>query len=126
MVMNRQYFFSMAADGVVCLHFAFVLFVVLGGFLLLWSRRVAWFHLPAAIWGVLIEIFGWICPLTPLENFLRHQAGEAGYASGFIEHYILPLLYPVELTRLMQYVLGAMLFIFNVLIYAFIFYGRKK
>ena len=82
----------MAADLVALIHFAFVLFVVLGGVLALrWSRMI-WIHLPCAIWGALIEFTGLICPLTPVENQLRQRAGSAGYEGGFVEHYLLPVL----------------------------------
>src|SRR5512144_911769 len=94
------------ADLVVVIHFAFVLFVVLGAFLVLRWPRLAWVHLPAAVWGVLIEYAGWICPLTPLEHWLRRAAGESGYEGGFVEHYIIPVLYPLGLTRMTQWVLG--------------------
>jgi len=106
------------ADVVLIAHFAFVLFVVLGGLLVLRWPRLAWLHLPAAIWGVLIEYSGWICPLTPLENSLRTRGGEAGYSGGFIEHYIQPVLYPSGLTRSTQIVLGSLLLILNLTAYA--------
>jgi len=105
------------ADVVLIAHFAFVLFVVLGGLLVLRWPRLAWLHLPAAIWGVLIEYSGWICPLTPLENSLRTRGGEAGYSGGFIEHYIQPVLYPSGLTRSTQIVLGSLLLILNLTAY---------
>ena len=106
------------ADLVLVLHLAFVLFVVLGGLLVLRSPRVAWLHLPATIWGVLIEYTGWICPLTPLENSFRMRGGEAGYNGGFIEHYIQPALYPPGLTRTTQIVLGSLVLIVNLAAYA--------
>lgn len=91
---------------VVGLHFLFVAFVVAGGFLA-WRRpRLAWVHVPAAIWGALIEFLGWICPLTPLENHFRRLAGDAGYAGGFIEHYLIPVIYPAGLTPAIQVALG--------------------
>jgi Protein of Unknown function (DUF2784) len=107
-----------AADLVVVLHFAFVLFVVLGGLLVLRWPRVMYLHVPAAIWGAVIELTGWICPLTPLENALRASAGQAGYQGGFIEHYILPALYPTALTRNIQLLLGALVLLLNLAIYA--------
>jgi hypothetical protein len=106
------------ADLVLVVHLAFVLFVVLGGLLVLRWPRTAWLHVPAAIWGVLIEYTGWICPLTPLENSLRMRGGEAGYSGGFIEHYIQPLLYPAGLTRSTQVVLGSLALILNLTAYA--------
>ncbi len=115
----------MLADLVVVLHFLFVLFVVLGGLLVLRWPRVAWLHLPAAIWGAAIELTGGICPLTPLENSLRRQAGGTGYSGGFIEHYILPVLYPSDLTRSIQIVLGLLVLALNLAIYAQVFVKRR-
>ena len=97
----------LAADAVVLLHGAFVLFVVLGGLLVWRWPRLAWLHLPAVAWGALLEFAGWSCPLTPLENALRQAVGQAGYAGGFIDHYLRVLLYPAGLTRAGQWVLGA-------------------
>ena len=105
------------ADLILALHLVFVLFVVLGGLLVLRWPRIAWLHIPAAIWGVLIEFTGWICPLTPLENSLRTRGGEAGYSGGFIEHYIQPLLYPAGLTRSTQVVLGSLVLALNLTAY---------
>jgi len=108
------------ADLILPLHLAFVLFVVLGGLPVLKWPRVAWLHIPAAIWGVLIEYTGWICPLTPLENSLRARGGEAGYSGGFIEHYIQPLLYPAGLTRSTQVVLGSLVLALNLTAYGIV------
>lgn len=113
------------ADLVLSLHFLFVLFVVLGGLLALRWRWVVWVHLPAAVWGTLIELGGWICPLTPLEKSLRERAGEGGYEGGFIEHYLLPILYPGGLTREIQLGLGAAVVGVNLLIYAYVFRARR-
>ncbi len=112
--------FRLLADLVVGLHFVFVLFVVLGGLLALRWRWVMWLHIPAAVWGVLIELGGWICPLTPLEKTLREQAGGAGYEGGFIEHYIVPVLYPGALTRELQFVLAGAVIAVNLLVYAYV------
>jgi hypothetical protein len=106
------------ADLVVAAHFAFVIFVLLGGLLALRWRRAALIHIPCAIWGFLIEARGWICPLTPLENRFRRLAGEAGYAGGFVEHYIMPILYPAGLTRTIQWVMASTVVLVNVVIYA--------
>jgi hypothetical protein len=108
------------ADLVLVVHLTFVLFVVLGGLLVLRWRRAAWLHIPAAIWGVLIEYTGWICPLTPLENSFRARGGEAGYSGGFIEHYIQPLLYPAGLTRSTQVVLGSLVLVLNLTAYGIV------
>ena len=115
---------ALLADFVVVLHFIFVLFVVLGGLLVLRWPRVAYFHIPAAVWGAAIEFAGWVCPLTPLEKSLRTQAGSAGYSGGFIEHYILPILYPSALTRDIQLILGFLVVAVNLAIYGYVF--RRK
>jgi hypothetical protein len=112
---------ALLADLIVAVHFAFVLFVVLGGLLVLRWPRVAYLHIPAAVWGAVIEFGGWICPLTPLENWLRRQTGSAGYSGSFIEHYILPILYPSALTRDIQLILGFLVIAFNLTIYAYVF-----
>jgi len=108
---------ALAADAVVIIHFAFVVFAVLGGLTLLWRGWMAWVHLPCAIWGALIEFSGWICPLTPLEIRFRELAGQAGYDGGFIEHYLLPILYPAGLTRGVQFVLGGLVVAINLVLY---------
>jgi hypothetical protein len=110
----------MLADLVVILHFAFVLFVIFGGLLVLRWPRLAYVHLPVALYGALIELVGWICPLTPLEKRLRESAGLQGYHGGFVEHYILPVLYPAGLTRGVQWVLGMLVLGINLVIYAFV------
>src|SRR5207253_3989710 len=91
--------YRLLADCVVLLHVAFVVFVVLGGFLTWRWRGVVWAHVPCALWGIAIEYGGWVCPLTPLENALRARAGLEGYAGGFVEHYVIPVLYPAGLSR---------------------------
>lgn len=106
---------------VIVVHLAFVLFVVLGGFFVLRWKRFAWIHVPAVLWAALIEFAGWICPLTPLENWLREKGGAIGYQSGFIEYYIYPLLYPTMLTRYLQVCLGLFVLVVNLGIYAWIF-----
>ena len=109
--------FRVLADLVVVVHFAFVLLVVLGGLLVLRWPRVAWVQLPAAVWGMVIEWAGWICPLTPLENSLRARGGAAGYGGGFVEHYLLYVLYPAGLTRNGQVVLGLAVLAVNAVAY---------
>ena len=105
------------ADAVVAVHFLFVLFVLFGGLLVLRWRWVRWLHLPAAAWGALIEFAGWTCPLTPLEKWLRREGNLGGYEGGFVEHYILPVLYPQALTRTIQLVLGGIVVLLNLYIY---------
>jgi hypothetical protein len=108
---------SVLADLVVVIHLAFIAFATFGGFLVRRSRWVVWLHLPALAWAAYIGLTGNLCPLTPLENTLREMAGEAGYSGGFIEYYILPLLYPVGLTRDTQWILAALLGAVNVVAY---------
>ena len=109
--------YRLLANAVVAVHALFILFVVLGGFLAWRWRWVAAIHVPCAVWGILIEFRGWICPLTPLENALRAKAGQAGYGGGFIEHYVLPAIYPAGLTPRTQVVLGTFVLVINVLAY---------
>jgi Protein of Unknown function (DUF2784) len=106
------------ADFLVGAHLAFILFVVFGGLLALRHPRVALLHVPALVWGTLVEAEGWICPLTPLENTVREQAGLAGYRGGFIEHYVIPVVYPAGLTHAIQIGLAASLFAWNAALYA--------
>jgi len=117
--------FRLAADLVVLTHAGFVLFVVFGAALLLRWPWVAWLHLPAAIWGALIEFQGWICPLTPLENRLRLLGGERAYTGGFVEHYVIPVLYPAGLTRSTQLLLGTVVVVLNGVAYAAIWRRRR-
>lgn len=109
--------YRLLADAVALVHAAFVVFVVVGGFVTWRWGAVAWVHVPAALWGAAIEYGGWICPLTPLENALRARAGLAGYAGGFVEHYVLPLLYPAGLTRGSQVLLGTLVVVVNIIAY---------
>jgi hypothetical protein len=109
--------YRLLADLVVAIHGLFIVFVVLGGFLAWQWRPVAWLHVPAAVWGVLIEFRGWVCPLTPLENHFRARAGLEGYSGGFIEHYLTPLIYPSGLTPARQALLGACALAVNLVAY---------
>lgn len=118
--------YALAADLLVVLHLFFILFVAVGGLLVLRWTRLAWVHLPAALWGGLIELGGWICPLTPLENSLRRSAGETGYTGGFIEHYVLPLVYPPGLTREIQIGLGIAVLAVNALAYGVLIVRRRQ
>ncbi|MBW1916744.1 MAG: DUF2784 domain-containing protein [Deltaproteobacteria bacterium] len=108
------------AEVIVIIHLAFVVFVLLGGFLVLKSKRAAWLHLPAVLWAAAVEFTGWVCPLTPLENWLRQQAGGAAYHSGFVAHYLLPCLYPTFLTRHLQILLGCLVLALNLVIYGWV------
>lgn len=108
---------QLLADLVLVIHLAFVVFVLCGGLLVLRWRWIAWLHLPAALWGAIVEFTGWICPLTPLENWLRGQDGEILYSSDFIAQYLLPVLYPGDLTRGIQLLFGIVVFVLNSAIY---------
>ena len=114
------------ATLVVLAHFAFILFVMFGGLLALRWRWVPWAHVPCFLWGAGIEVMGGICPLTPLENRLREAAGDAPYMGTFIEHYILPVMYPAGLTRTVQLVLAAGLVVLNVAVYAWVICRRRR
>lgn len=118
--------FSILADMVVIAHFLFVLFVIFGGFLAIYKQGWAWLHIPAATWGALVEFTGWICPLTPLENWLRVRGGETAYTSDFIEHYIIYFLYPSFLTRNLQVFLGFIVVVINICIYGWMIRRKKK
>jgi hypothetical protein len=109
--------FRILADATVVLHLAFVAFVVGGSVLVSRWPRIAWLHLPAAAWGAWVELAGWVCPLTPLENWLRHRGGGAEYTSSFIEHHLLPLLYPSSLSRELQWTLGGLVLLVNAAVY---------
>ena len=109
--------YGLMADLVLVAHLAFVVFVGLGGLLVWRWRRLAWVHVPVALWGAAIAVVGFTCPLTPLENRLQRLGGRAGYQGGFIEHYVTALVYPAGLTREAQIVLGAAVLALNLAIY---------
>ena len=112
--------YALLADLALILHAAFILFVVFGGVLVFWRRGLAWLHIPAALWGILIEFQGWVCPLTYLENDLRVAADNSGYAGGFIDHYLVPLVYPSGLTSDMQFLLGLAVLFINAIVYTLV------
>jgi hypothetical protein len=114
------------SDFIVLIHFGFVFFSVIGGFLVFKWKRIIWIHLPAVFWVIWIEVTGWICPLTPLENWFRLKSGTTGYQTGFIEHYILSLLYPDKLTRSFQIVLGISVLVVNMGIYGWMLRVQRK
>ncbi|TNG02085.1 MAG: DUF2784 domain-containing protein [Gammaproteobacteria bacterium] len=118
--------YRIAADLIVLFHFLFICFVVLGGLFTLRWRWVALIHLPAALWGALIVMLGGICPLTPFENSLRLAAGEQGYSGGFIEHYLVPIIYPAGLTRETQIAIGVLVVGINLSVYYFVFLHRSR
>jgi hypothetical protein len=114
------------ADLVFLVHVVFIVFVLFGGLLALRWRLVPMIHLPAAIWGAAVEFFGWICPLTPLEDALRRAGGGTGHSMGFIERYLVPLVYPGELDRGVQIVLGAIVLAFNLVVYIVVFRRARR
>ena len=117
--------FRLAADGVLILHLAFIVFALLGGVLAARWRWMPFVHLPAASWGVLVELTGGICPLTHLENRFRVAAGQSGYAESFIEHYVLAIIYPAGITQGVQFVLAGVVVAFNIAIYGWLFSRRR-
>jgi hypothetical protein len=114
-------FYRIITDLVILLHLLFILFVIGGGLLALRREYIVLLHLPAVLWGIYIEFSGNVCPLTPLENHLRQLAGRQGYATGFIEHYLLPIIYPAGLTGEIQIILGLVVLIINLIVYIFLF-----
>lgn len=121
--------YRILADIIVIIHFGFILFVILGGFLSFKWRGLMLLHLPAAIWGALVELQGWYCPLTPLEEKLRLAAGSVASRSSFIEHHLTPLIYPNWLTRELQIAFGVGVVVINLAVYGclgFVFLRRRK
>lgn len=118
--------YSWLADLILCLHIGFVLFVIFGGLLVLRWRWIMWLHLPSAVWGTTVELVGWTCPLTPLENWLREGAGETGYSSDFLVSYLLPILYPVGLTHDIQIILGTSVLAINISVYIWLWRRSRK
>jgi hypothetical protein len=116
--------YSLAADMVVMVHFAFILFVIGGGLLVLKWPKAAIVHIPCAAWGAVVVLGGWVCPLTPLEQHLRALAGGTGYTGGFIDNYIMPLIYPPGLTRTVQVILGVIVLTANLGLYRWVFKRR--
>ncbi len=119
--MNR-----LIADALVVAHFLFIAFVVAGGVLVIYRPRAAWLHLPAAVWGAIVEFAGWVCPLTPLENHFRSLAGGDTYSGDFVAQYLLSLIYPENLTREIQFVLCAAVVVINVIFYAIAIQRRRR
>ena len=118
--------YRLLADLVLILHAGFVAFVMLGALLVLRWPRVAWVHVPVALWGAGIEFVGGICPLTPLENHWRRLAGELGYPGGFVEYYVMSALYPAGLTQRVQLVLGMLVLVVNGAVYAWVLWRRRS
>ena len=111
---------------VVLIHFLFIVFVIFGGVLVFYQPRIIFCHLPALAWGVLVQIMHWPCPLTPLEMYLRQQSGQGAYEEGFLQHYLLAVIYPEGLTVQVQLCLGGLLVLFNLLVYGLLFIYYRK
>ena len=119
--------YNLLADLVLITHLLFIVFAVMGGILILRWRKLAWVHLPAVAWAVIVELCGWICPLTPLEIWLRSQGGGTVYSTDFVAHYLLPVIYPDYLTRTIQILLGLAVLLINLMIYGYLVQqGRRK
>jgi hypothetical protein len=117
--------YPLLADLVLIVHLAFVVFVLCGGLFVLRWQWIAWLHLPAATWGAVVEFTGWICPLTPLENWLRVQGGQVGDEQDFTVRYLMPILYPEDLTRGLQLLLGTGVVVLNAVIYWWLWRGTQ-
>ena len=118
--------YRVLADALVVAHFIFIVYAVAGGLLVIKWGWTAGLHIPVFLWGVLIETFGWICPLTPLENELRTAAGLAGYSGSFIDHYLIPIVYPENLTRPIQWLFAGLLLLVNVIIYSIVIHKYRR
>jgi len=109
--------YSILADLVILTHLAFIVFVLFGGLLAIRWRWIPWVHLPATAWGAAIEFLGWFCPLTPIENMLRRASGSTGYSGDFVEQYLIPIIYPMQFTRELQFFLGCLVVVLNLAVY---------
>ena len=119
------FWYGLLADAIVILHLGFVMLVLLGGCLALRWRRAPWIHLPAATWAAFVELAGWTCPLTPLENRLRDLGSGGAYQGDFVQHYLLPVLYPAGLTRTVQIGLGLAVIAVNLAVYCLVQHRRR-
>ena len=118
--------YKIAADLVILFHFAFIVFVLVGGLLVFKWRWIIWLHIPAAIWGSMIIIIGWICPLTPIENWLRQAGAQEQYSSSFLEQYLIPVIYPLGLNHERFIAMGLVVIVINVFVYTILFINQKK
>ena len=118
--------YELAANLTLIIHFAFILFVIFGALLFFITTKIIFIHIPAFIWGSYIELTHSICPLTYLENWFLHKANLTTYSEGFIQNYLMPIVYPASLTKDLQIYLGIALILINIVIYAFIFNILKK
>jgi hypothetical protein len=118
--------YNLLANAIVLAHFLFIAFVVCGGLLVIHWPRIAFMHLPAAVWGAVVETFGWVCPLTPLENYFRLLAGNSSYNGDFIARYLIPVIYPENLTNESQQLLGGIVIVVNVIFYTIAIRKHRK
>ncbi len=118
--------YQIAAELVLILHLGFIGFVIAGGVAVRWWPRIAWLHAPLFVWGSVVNLAGWVCPLTPLENQLRRLAGESGYPGSFIEQYVAPVVYPAGMTSDLALAAGVSLLVWNVAVYAWAFRVRAS
>ena len=118
--------YELAANLTLIIHFAFILFVIFGSLFFFITTKIIFIHIPAFIWGSYIELTNSICPLTYLENWFLHKANLTTYSEGFIQNYLVPIVYPVSLTKDLQIYIGIALIVINIVIYAFIFSKLKK
>ena len=118
--------YSFLADLLVLFHLVFILYVIAGALLIFKWPKTLWVHLPACFWGMTVEFSGWICPLTPWEIHLRRLAGEEGYTGSFIEHYLIPIIYPSGLNRGIQMLMGSIVLIVNLSLYTLILIKKRK
>lgn len=119
-------FYSVLADVVVLLHFGFILFATFGALLIVRWPRLIWLHLPAVVWALTIEVYGGVCPLTPLENWLNQIGGDDGYNESFIQHYLVAVIYPDHMTKTTAYLLATVLVFINIAIYSWLIKRRVK
>jgi hypothetical protein len=114
------------ADAVLLLHFLFILFAIFGGLLIFSNKKMAWLHVPVVLWSSIVNLAGWTCPLTPIENYFRSAAGLAGYQGGFVEHYIGQLVYPAGMPRKLELVAAVSIIAWNFVVYAFLVWKLRR
>ena len=124
--MDGSFIYRMLADAVVIVHLGFIVFVMAGGVLAVFFPKIIWIHLPCVVWGIVVELAGYVCPLTPLENLFREMSGKGRYSGDFVMHYIEPLIYPEGLTREIQVVLAALVILVNTGTYGWLAFRKRR
>jgi hypothetical protein len=114
------------ADLILIVHLAFILSAIFGSLFVLWKPKLAWIHIPLFLWAGTVNMVSWVCPLTPLEVKYRIQAGQAGYETSFIEHYIEPIVYPVGMTREIEFITGLAVVLLNIFVYITLFHRTRR